>query len=92
MAQRKKWSPKAKFEIALLALKGEMTTPPLAKWYHFVMYFGLDGKLDLVLYDSLGVCLVNINDCMDNSYKEFDRIIVHGGYPYFIDDVKLMSI
>lgn len=74
------------------ALKIEMSTPPLQKWYHFMMYFGLNGKLNLAIYGSSGICLVNINDCRDNNYKEFDRIIVHGGYPYFIDDIKLMSI
>ena len=33
MAQRKKWSPKAKFEIALLALKGEMTLNEICTRY-----------------------------------------------------------
>ena len=33
MAQRKKWSPKAKFEIALLALRGEMTLNEICTRY-----------------------------------------------------------
>ncbi len=73
-------------------LKGKGATPPLLKWYHFMMHFGRNGKLNLSIYDSSGVCLININDCKDKRYKEFDRIVVHGGYPYFIDDLKIMSI
>ena len=54
--------------------------------------FLLKRQAEFVIYDSSSVCLVNINEVMDNSYTEFDRIIVHRGYPYFINDIKLMSI
>jgi len=33
MAQKKKWSPSAKFEIALLAIKGETTLNEICKRY-----------------------------------------------------------
>ena len=33
MAQKKKWSPSAKFEIALLAIKGETTINEICKRY-----------------------------------------------------------
>lgn len=33
MAKHKKWSPTIKFEIALLALKGEMTINDICKRY-----------------------------------------------------------
>lgn len=33
MAQKKKWSPSAKFEIALLAVKGEVTINDICKRY-----------------------------------------------------------
>lgn len=33
MAQKKKWSAKAKFEIVLLAIKGEMTIAEICRQY-----------------------------------------------------------
>ena len=65
--------------------------PPLSSWYHFMMCFGLNGKLSLSIHDASGIYLVDSIECKDNSYKEFDRIVVHGGYPYYIDDLKIIT-
>ncbi len=74
------------------SIKMDGSTPPLNKWYQFIMHVGLSGKLSLSIHDSTGVCLVNINGCWDKKYKEFDRIVIHGGYPYYVDDLKIISI
>jgi hypothetical protein len=67
-------------------------TPPLDKWYHFVMHFGSNGRFKLWLYDVNGVCISDVPEVTDRQFKEFDRIVVHGGYPYYIDDLKIISI
>lgn len=71
--------------------EAEAITPQLGSWYLFMMHFGLSGKLSLSIYDSTGVCYVNVKGS-DNSYNLFDRIVIHGGYPYYIDDITIMSI
>ena len=67
-------------------------TPPLNKWYQFMMYYGLNGRFKLNLYDSNGVCIADIPEVSDIEYEEFDRIVIHGGYPYYIDELKVLSI
>ena len=72
-------------------LNFKRTTPPLSIWYHFMMCFGLNGKLSLSIHDASGIYLVDLIECKDNNYKEFDRVVVHGGYPYYIDDLKIIA-
>ena len=28
---------------------------------------------------------------VDSTYNHFDRIVIHGGQPYFIDDIKIIT-
>lgn len=67
-------------------------TPPLNKWYHFIIHFGLNGRFKLRLYDANGVCIADVPEVNDMQFKEFDRIVVHGGFPYFIGELKIVSI
>ena len=71
--------------------KSGQPTPPLNKWYHFQFYVGLGGTLSLSLYDQNGVQIIGAISVKDNKYKSFDRIVIHGGYPYYIDDLRIMS-
>ncbi len=66
-------------------------TPPLNRWYHFQFYVGLGGTLSLSLYDRNGVQIIGAISVKDKEYKSFDRIVIHGGYPYYIDDLRIMS-
>ncbi len=66
-------------------------TPPLGSWYHFLMCFGLNGELILSIYDSSGVCLANVS-WRDNKFQSFDRVVIHGGHPYYIDCLKIVKI
>lgn len=67
-------------------------TPPLEKWYHFIMHFGLNGRIKLSLYDINGVCISDVPEVTDRQFNEFDRVVVHGGYPYYIDDLRIISL
>ena len=67
-------------------------TPPLNKWYHFIIHFGSNGRLKLWLYDFNGVCIADVPEVNDKQFKEFDRVVIHGGYPYYIDDLKIIGI
>ena len=78
--------------IGTFAINSGQPTPPLDKWYHFQFYIGSSGRLFLSLSDHSGIRIIGDVSGKDKKYKSFDRIVVHGGYPYYIDDVKIMSI
>jgi hypothetical protein len=48
----------------------------------------IDGTLDLCLKDpsgnGIGKMITN-----DTRYTSFDRVVVHGGYRYYVDDIKI---
>lgn len=62
------------------------------KWYQFRFYMKIGGKFDLRLYDNSGKEFFYTKDISDIKYSKFDRLVVHGGYPYYIDELKLEKI
>jgi len=65
-------------------------SPPIDQWYHFEFTLSNTGNLALSLFDSSLIKIVNIK-ATDTKYKKFDRIAIHGGYPYYIDDLKITT-
>ena len=63
--------------------------PTKESWYSFEFIRLKSGEMTLYLYDSSGVKLVQVF-ANDKRYNSFDRIAVHGGYPYYIDDLKII--
>jgi hypothetical protein len=65
---------------------------PQDQWYHFMFSIQRDSELTLLIYDSkLGEPILSLSG-IDTKYTEFDRIVIYGGYPYYIDELKIMSI
>ncbi len=64
--------------------------PPQDKWYNFELHANQDGKFSLYLNNSRGDRLVAV-DATDSTYNEFDRVTIHGGHSYYIDDIKIIT-
>ncbi|MBW1813606.1 MAG: hypothetical protein JRJ39_08005 [Deltaproteobacteria bacterium] len=75
------------------AIKGNRRkhfSPPVDQWYHFEFTLNRKGSLRLSLFDNSLTELVNIT-ATDTKYKKFDRIVIHGGYPYYIDELQIVT-
>jgi len=72
-------SPKANF------------TPLSDVWYYFELHVGVDGKLAFYLSNNKGDRLISLS-AVDSKYSEFDRITIHGGKPYYIDEIKIITM
>lgn len=65
---------------------------PKDEWYQFIFYMKTGGKFDLYLYDHKGKEFFYVKDIPDNTYNSFDRVVVHGGFPYYVDNLKVKVI
>ncbi len=57
-------------------------------WYSFELHTTTDGKISLNLGNSSGDKICSV-EAQVTDYREFDRITIHGGHPYYIDDLKI---
>jgi hypothetical protein len=65
--------------------------PPKNQWYKFELHTSIDGKLALYLDTSSGQRLGTVT-AVDSTYSQFDRITIHGGYPYYLCGLKITKI
>lgn len=65
---------------------------PKVRWYQFKFYMKTRGRFHLELYDRSGKELVNISSNVDATYKRFDQVAVHGGFPYYVDELKIETL
>ena len=65
-------------------------SPPKESWYRFEFIRLENGEMSLYLYDLSGAKLAQVF-ANDKKYNSFDRVAVHGGYPYYIDDLKIIA-
>ena len=59
------------------------------RWYKFLFYMKKEGKFLLQLQDEKGKLLKELESNIDRGFRVFDRVVVHGGYPYYVDDLKI---
>jgi hypothetical protein len=64
-------------------------TPPVGQWYKFQFYVKTGGRLQLNLYSRSGEELLSTGDVRDEKYTSFDRVVVHGGFPYYVDELRI---
>ena len=57
-------------------------------WYQFLFQVKTDSTLDLHIKSDTGDQLASMT-ATDTKYATFDRVVVHGGYTYYIDDIKI---
>ena len=48
-------------------------------------------EMKLVLSNNKGDRLISLS-AVDSKYSEFDRITIHGGKPYYIDEIKIITM
>lgn len=59
------------------------------RWYQFKFYLKEGGRFDICIYDESSREIGKIKDAEDENYNSFDRIVVHGGYEYYLDCLKV---
>ncbi len=62
--------------------------PPENEWYFWKMIFFANGTIAFQVYDLSGDLLAQVR-ATDTTYTSFDRIVVHGGYEYYVDELTL---
>lgn len=62
------------------------------RWYGFEFHMRKEGKFILLIKDDIGGQIINVNSFIDNKYSSFNQVAVHGGFPYYIDDIKIETI
>ena len=65
---------------------------PIDNWYKFEFKLKKGGSFDLFLYDHLERMIIGIVDAKDNNYNSFDRVSIHGGFEYYVDQLKLQHL
>jgi hypothetical protein len=63
--------------------------PPRGQWYQFEFYVRTNGELALRLCDHAGNEFCKIQNVVDKTYTSFDRATVHGGFPYYVDNLRI---
>jgi len=62
--------------------------PPEDAWYFWKLIFFENGTIAFQVYDLNGNLQVEVR-ATDTTYTSFDRIVVHGGYEYYVDELRL---
>ncbi len=65
-------------------------SPPKESWYRFEFIRLENGEMSLYLYDLSGAKLAQVF-ANDKKYNSFDRVAVHGGYPYYVDNLQIKN-
>ena len=66
-------------------------TPPLGEWYKFEFYMRIGGRLQLILCRRSAEVILATPEVVDTTYTSFDRVVVHGGFPYYVDEIKITA-
>lgn len=59
-------------------------------WYRFALHVEKDKTLSLHFYDEMETEVERIEQVVDSEYSQFDRVAVHGGAPFFIDELRII--
>lgn len=62
------------------------------QWYKFLFYMKKDGIFTLKLFNKKKDLILELESNIDKGFGFFNRVVVHGGYPYYIDDLKIEKI
>ena len=62
------------------------------KWYYFEFNMKNEGKFKFSIFDEEKKQLIYMSSFIDNGYLFFTQIAVHGGFPYYIDDIRIETI
>lgn len=62
---------------------------PKNKWFSFDFKMSNKGIFNLLISNQQGRLLADISSFVDNKYLFFTQVSVHGGFPYYVDDLKI---
>jgi hypothetical protein len=60
-------------------------------WYHFDLYIDEGARIELCVDDAKGNRLLSII-AEDPELQVFDRVVIHGEHPYYIDYIKVVKV
>jgi len=63
---------------------------PHNSWYRYVFMANPDNTFSLLLYNKNGRQLASLKSNADTTYNSFNRVAVHGGYDFYVDDMKVV--
>ncbi len=63
--------------------------PPENNWYRFKFIMKSGGIFDVYYYDTNNLLLSSVTGRADANYNTFDRVVVHGGHIYYLDDIRI---
>lgn len=66
--------------------------PPENAWYQFKFWLWGGGVFDLYIYDADGNLVASALNRTDTAYTSFDRVVIHGGYHFYVDDLKVYEV
>jgi hypothetical protein len=62
------------------------------EWYKFIFKGNSDNSFDLYIFDQIEDFQAKVTtDEYDDEFTSFDSIVIHGGFNYFVDDLKLFA-
>ena len=59
------------------------------KWLNFVFVITSNNDISMKLFAPDNSLLIELEGINDKDYSEFDRIAVHGGWEYYIDNIEV---
>ena len=65
--------------------------PPENEWYFWRLMLYSNGSITFSTYYVNGTLAASVSTT-DSTYSQFDRVVVHGGYEYYVDNLCLKSI
>ncbi|NOZ59210.1 MAG: hypothetical protein GXO66_06515 [Euryarchaeota archaeon] len=62
--------------------------PPENEWYYWRLFIFANGTITFSTYYENGTLAASVS-ASDSTYAGFDRVVVHGGYDYYVDNLYL---
>jgi len=62
---------------------------PKNEWYYFEFILKRGERFNLSIYDKNKKILISIVSYVDNAFGIFDRVVIHGGFPFYVDELKV---
>jgi len=66
-------------------------TRPDDEWFRFLFKHNSDDTIDLYIFDQTGAYQAKVFISCDSSYGTYDGIVIHGGYEFYLDNIKLFT-
>jgi len=62
---------------------------PKDEWYYFELILRKKDNFNLFIYDKNKNILTTVVSYIDKAIGIFDRVVIHGGFPFYVDELKV---